>query len=215
MFRNLSLFIVLVFISGCSQISLNPKYDDVKSIEKIQKTNTQISLNAISVLEPKCDFGDFEACNDLGANYEFLKDYNNAFKSYVKSCDGGIERSCANLGMLYELGLGVAKNPKKAIEIYTMSCNKSGVISCYYLANAYRKGEIVKQDYKAAMNAYVNACKLEDVPSCANIGSMYEAGLGVPKDEMRAYNIYRVACFRGFDKACPHMKRLAIKLKVD
>ena len=180
--------------------------------EKMVQNKEQISKNAIDLLTPKCESGDAEACNDLGVNFELMKESDNAYANYKKACDAKVQLACSNLGTLYENGLGVKKDPKKAVEIYKDSCNSGGVQACYHLGNAYRKGEIVKQDYYLAMEAYTNACNAGDLPSCANIGAMYELGLGMNKDEKRAYGIYKVACFRGLNKACPQMKRLGAKL---
>ena len=214
--RVILAFLIALFFTGCLQTAKvgQPstdqwqKNDDQTTLQNKQ----QISQNAIVVFTPQCANGDAGACNDLGANYEFLKEYDKAFENYKKSCDKGVELGCSNLGLLYEQGLGTKKDPKLAIEIYKTSCNNGGMQSCYHLGNAYRKGEIVAQDYYLAMRAYTNACESGDIPSCANIGAMYELGLGVNKDEMRAYKIYKVACFRGLNKACPQMKRLGVKL---
>ena len=210
----LAAILLALFFAGCTRqpSETNLEKWETSTDEEVVKSKEEISKNAISLLMPQCEDYDMNACNDAGANFEFLKDYANAFKLYKKACDGGVELGCANLGLLYESGLGVQKDPRKAIELYKNGCNKGGAHSCYNLGNAYRKGEIVAQDYQLAMSAYVNACEAGDVPSCANIGAMYELGLGVEKDEMKAYHIYKVACFRGLNKACPQMKRLGQKL---
>lgn len=222
MYKNYILIAVFALIlTGCIG-SKTPIYDNTKPniqtekpMEKTQQTdssNTQVILSAIDILHSKCEFGDDNSCNDLGATYEQIGEYENAMKFYTRACDNGIEIGCANMGMMYEKGLGVSKNPAKALDIYKTSCNNGGALGCYNLATAYRKGEIVAQDYAIAYSAYTSACEKEDVPSCANIGSMHELGQGVQKDELKAYNIYKVACFRGFNRACPHMKRLGDKL---
>ncbi|MBR8462669.1 sel1 repeat family protein [Campylobacter sp. faydin G-24] len=222
--------LAILFFTGCfqtSRISLPNQGDLTSSSQtsedlwqkeqtpKIEESKQQISKNAITILTPKCDDGDMAACNDTGANYEFLKNYENAFKFYEIACNGGVELGCANLGQLYENGIGIKKDPKKAVEIYKTSCNKGGRHSCYHLGNAYRRGDIVAQDYEMAMSAYTNACEAGDVPSCANIGAMYELGLGIEKDEVRAYKIYTVACYRGLNKACPQKERLGKKLGLE
>ncbi|MGH1600611.1 tetratricopeptide repeat protein [Campylobacter majalis] len=224
MYKNYILIALFAFIlAGCISSKkpiydyTKPKIDTEKQVKiepKPDSGNTQVILSTIDILHSKCEFGDSNACNDLGATYEQIGEYENAMKFYTRACDNSIEIGCANMGMMYEKGLGVSKNPAKALDIYKTSCNNGGALGCYNLATAYRKGEIVAQDYAIAHSAYTSACEKEDVPSCANIGSMYELGQGVQKDEVKAYNIYKVACFRGFNKACPHMKRLGDKLNI-
>ena len=212
------LLLTALFFTGCLNvigIGDTPKQDDSwqqPKDEKVVQSKEEISKNAIEILTPKCESGDAGSCNDLGVNYELMKEYDNAYANYKKACDAKVQLGCSNLGTLYKNGLGVKKDPKKAVEIYKDSCNSGGTQACYYLGNAYLKGEIVKQDYYLAMQAYTNACNAGDLPSCANIGVMYELGLGMNKDEKRAYGIYKVACFRGLNKACPQMKRLGAKL---
>lgn len=213
------LLLLVLFFTGCLNMSSvdTPKQDETwqqPKDEKVVKNKEEISKNAIEILTPNCQNGDAEACNDLGVNYELVRDYENAFANYKKACEAKVQLGCSNLGTLYENSLGVKRDPRKAVEIYKDSCNSGGTQACYHLGNAYRKGEIVKQDYYLAMEAYTNACNAGDLPSCANIGAMYELGLGMNKDEKRAYGIYKVACFRGLSKACPHMKRLGAKLGI-
>lgn len=210
--RNFLLFLMVLALAGCVK---TPRTSDdwiTSNDDSTIQSKQNISQNALIVLTPKCENGDLNACNDAGANHEFLGDYKSAFANYDKACKGGIELGCANLGLLYEHGQGVSKDPRQAFELYKNSCNRGGMHSCYHLGNAYRKGEITQKDYALAMSAYTNACEAGDVPSCANIGAMYELGLGVQKDELRAYNIYRVACYRGLNKACPQKERLGKKL---
>lgn len=206
--------IMALLLTGCVEKTPNPDEWATTQDENVLKSKKEIAQRAIGLLTPLCDDYNMQACNDLGASYEFLKEYEKAFMYYQKACDGKVELGCANVGILYENGLGVPKDGNRAIEIYKENCNKRGKNSCYHLGNAYRKGEIVERDYEQALNAYTLSCDVGVLGACANIGVMYEQGLGVQKDKKRAYNIYRVSCFRGLTKACTQMNRLADELGI-
>ena len=120
------LLLSALFFTGClNVIGVGQKQDDSwqqPKDEKIVQNKEQISRNAIEILIPKCEEGDTEACNDLGVNYELLKEYENALTNYKKACDAKVQVGCANLGTLYELGLGVNKDEKRAYGIYKVAC---------------------------------------------------------------------------------------------
>ena len=67
-----------------------------------------------------------QACYHLGNAYrkgEIVKrDYYLAMQAYTNACNAGDLPSCANIGAMYELGLGVNKDEKRAYGIYKVAC---------------------------------------------------------------------------------------------
>ena len=192
--RNLLLaFIGLLFV-GCAASSGgpsdNPDYD--------------FNKRAIEVLKPKCESGNYSACNDLAISYQNLQDHKTALKYYERACKNNYQLACTNLANMYQSGLGVDRDKNKALEIFNASC--------YYLGEFYRSNADGKEpDYLNAMSAYDRGCKLGDVPCCTNMAVLYEHGLGVAQDESKARNIYRSACFSGDSSACDNLKRMGRK----
>ena len=103
--RNLLLtFIGLLFV-GCAASSGgpndNPDYD--------------FNKRAIEVLKPKCESGNYSACNDLAISYQNLQDHKTALKYYERACKNNYQAACTNLANMYQTGLGVSKDANKAL----------------------------------------------------------------------------------------------------
>src|SRR5512139_252711 len=62
--------------------------------------------------------GDAVAQNDLGSALQAEKRYEDAFPWYQRAAARGMPLAINNLAYLYELGLGVAQDRKKAFELY-------------------------------------------------------------------------------------------------
>ena len=104
--RNLLLtFIGLLFV-GCAASSGgpndNPDYD--------------FNKRAIEVLKPKCESGNYSACNDLAISYQNLQDHKTALKYYERACKNNYQAACTNLANMYQTGLGVSKDATKHLK---------------------------------------------------------------------------------------------------
>ena len=53
-----------------------------------------------------------------GITFYDNKDYDKAFESFKKACDGGNMPGCYNLGVMYEYGKGVEEDFSKAAQLY-------------------------------------------------------------------------------------------------
>lgn len=80
---------------------------------------------ALNVWREQAEAGDKEAQNYLGEIYMrglgTTPKYDLAAFWFGKSADQGFDRAMINLGYLYENGLGVEKNPEKALSLYRKS----------------------------------------------------------------------------------------------
>lgn len=72
------------------------------------------------------------AFNNLGKNYEDIKNYKKAFNEYLKSANLGESWAANKIGEMYRLGLGTEKNLKKAYEYYTVSADAPIREICWY-----------------------------------------------------------------------------------
>lgn len=202
--KNLLLAFIGLLLVGCAASSGGGAASD--------NADYDFNKRAIDILKPKCESGNYSACNDLAISYQNLQDHKTALKYYERACKNNYQLACTNLANMYQSGLGVDRDKNKALEIFNASCTNGGAISCYYLGDFYRSGDEGKEpDYVAAMSAYERGCKLGDIPSCTNTGVLYENGLGVAQDESKARNIYRSACFSGDSSACDNLKRMGRK----
>jgi len=86
------------------------------------------------------------------------KKYKDALKEYYLIARDGMVAKY-NIGYMYERGLGVKKDLKRAVEFYEMSANDGFAPAAFLTANAYLKGIGVKKDLKKAIYYYNIAAK--------------------------------------------------------
>lgn len=203
--KKLLMFLVALFLAGCASSS-TPSAPSIKNTS----VDTDFNTRALAILKPKCDSGNFSACNDLALSYQNLQDHKTAFNIYERTCKSGYQKACTNLANMYMYGdqIGLKKDTQKALEIYKNSCVNQGADSCYYLGEYYRSDDGKESDFAMAFDAYSRGCTLGDMPSCTNMGILYELGLGTQKDEYKALQIYKSSCFSGEVSGCDNMKRI-------
>ncbi len=120
---------------------------------KVEKSASK----AMHFFDKACDL-DSNICLWIGNKYKFEdRDYKASKRYYEKACDKGLEWGCADMGVMYFSGLGVAKDEKKAAEYFTKACelDKMGFV-CHHIATQYK--EI--GDLTTAKGYNEKACKL-------------------------------------------------------
>ena len=86
-----------------------------------------------SSFDPKKDY-------EQGIAFYDNKDYDKAFESFKKACDGGDMLGCSNLGSMYADGKGVEKDLGKAAELFKKACNGGEMLGCRNLGIMYDNG---------------------------------------------------------------------------
>lgn len=76
------------------------------------------------------------------------------------ACEGGDVDACAQVALAYEMGIPVAKDPKKAFKFGKLACDGGEPLSCITIGNAYRSGAGVKRSEANAAAAFKRACTL-------------------------------------------------------
>lgn len=103
-----------------------------------------------------------------------------------KAAENGDMRALCNLGLAYEFGNGVEKDPKKAFDLYLKSARLGYDRGMYNLAFCYMKGNGTREDHWQAAQYFEKAAQKGHVNAMYNIGVMYLNGDGVNKDCKRA-----------------------------
>ena len=129
-------------------------------------------------------------------------------KNLIELCNKGNFSSCNSLGYMYDKGLGVEQDYKKALELYQKACEGGDMIGCKNLGYMYDEGLGVKQDYKKAVELYQKACEGGNMFGCYNLGNMYKNGLGVKQDYKKAVELYQKACDGGDSDGCKKVEEL-------
>ena len=117
-------------------------------------------------------------------------------------CKGPKGRKCLALGVRFEKGKGVKKDPKKALELYRKTCEAGDQDGCVLAAHMYRDGAGIPKDLEQALELYERACAQKQPNACMSLGTMYGLGKGVPRDPKKSAAMLDKACKAGIKDAC-------------
>jgi TPR repeat protein len=90
------------------------------------------------------------------------------------------------LGMLYDAGNGVARDPSAAASWYRRAADQNHLLAQVYLGALFYTGQGVRQDYAEAMHWFQVPAESGNDQAQFYLGSMYATGSGVEKDESKA-----------------------------
>ncbi len=130
-----------------------------------------------------------------------LDDYALAFKMFTQSATAGDPKSQTRLGTMYEQGLGLAKNPKRAADWYEKAADAGEPEAQTHLARLYRNGKGIPRDEKRAVYWYARAAEQGLGIAQFFLGLMYETGRGVAKDYVQAFKWLDLAATGGDEDA--------------
>lgn len=121
------------------------------------------------------------------------KDYTKAFESAQTDAQRGNAKAQGDLGLMYEKGLGIDQDDKKAVYWLTKAARKGDADSENNLGFMFFQGKGVIQDYAQALQWFQKAADQGLASAQSNLGLLYGAGLGVPKDYVKALSFYQKA----------------------
>ena len=101
------------------------------------------------------------------------------------------------LGMRYDAGNGVPKDPAQAVGWYRKAAAQGVADAQYLLGSKYDEGEGVLKDAAQAVEWYRKSADQGHAMAQFSLGFMYAAGNGVPKDAAQAVGWYRKAAEQG------------------
>jgi TPR repeat protein len=119
-----------------------------------------------------------------------------------RACAANDPAGCGLLGMMSQLGRGVAKDPARSLELMHKACKADEPASCGTLGLLYVSGQGVVKDEPRGAQLLGRSCAQGYLHACATLGQVYENGAGVPADEPRAAELYEKAC-NGSDRSPP------------
>ncbi|MDR2153437.1 MAG: sel1 repeat family protein [Burkholderiaceae bacterium] len=86
------------------------------------------------------------------------------------------------LGVMFQKGLGVAKNDAQAVVWYRKAAEKGLAYAQFNLGSMYQEGKGVARNEKLAVAWFRRAAEQELTHAQSNLGLMYAQGRGVVKD---------------------------------
>ncbi len=114
----------------------------------------------------------------------------------TKSAKQGFVHAQTQLGLCYEMGLGVEKDNEQAVDWLKKAAAQGDPEGQTDLGYHYIKGLGVKKDHKEAVRLFAEAAELGHAKAQTYLGQCYEKGLGVEKDDKRAVHWYAQAAAR-------------------
>jgi TPR repeat protein len=113
------------------------------------------------------------------------------------------------LGHMTEYGLGVARDPTKAIELYKKAAAQGVMPAEFRLGEIYLNGNLVLPDFGQAKSYLEAAAYRGDNIAALLLGRMYRDGRGMPADPIQAYAWFEVATLEG-NAAARHERDAAL-----
>jgi TPR repeat protein len=130
---------------------------------------------------------------DEAANYFAEKKYDLALKEIQPLAEKGDARCQYSMGVLYENGFGVEKNPPLAAAWYLKAAEQGNSDAQYNLGAMNEHGVGIPVNYVEAARWYRPAAEVGDVDALSNLGVLYDKGQGVPQDKILAMALYNVS----------------------
>ena len=105
------------------------------------------------------------------------------------------------LGIMYENGLGVARDRAEAAKWYRRAAEQGHANAQFHLGAMYVHGMGVARDRAEAAKWYRRAAEQGHANAQFDLGNMFDVGVGVAQDRAKAARWYRRAAKRDFAKA--------------
>lgn len=125
------------------------------------------------------------------------KEWTQAATLCAKEARGGAVSAQRNLGVMYDRGVGVPRDPAKAAEWLRTAAESGSRDAAYQLGAMYENGRGVAEDDAHAVSWFRKAALLGDREAQVKVGKAYEAGKGVAPDMGEALTWYRKAAGQG------------------
>ncbi|KAH8278999.1 hypothetical protein KR018_012152 [Drosophila ironensis] len=133
----------------------------------------------------------------LEGSEQIKADNDTAFKYFTKATEMGDPVGQSGLGLMYLKGLGVTKDPIKALSYFTQAADQGWVDGQLQLGNMYFTGNGVKTDYKLALKYFNLATQSGHVLAYYNLGVMHAYGLGMLRSCPAAVEFFKTVSERG------------------
>lgn len=107
-----------------------------------------------------------------------------AAQEFRAAADAGDANSQFDLALMYEQGIGLAKDEKQAVAWYRKAAEQGNSNAQYNLAVLYENGRGTTVDFAAANQWYRAAAMQGDGLAVGNLGMLYIRGQGVNTDKV-------------------------------
>ncbi|MEM6291443.1 MAG: tetratricopeptide repeat protein [Myxococcota bacterium] len=197
------------------------------------------ALRSLATADHPCAMEDWPRCAEAASADHEAGDYAEAHRRYALACDADVAAACGDWGLLYEHGLGVPVQRRRAVELYAQGCEGDAAEACAHLGVALHHDGAAPRTARVALqracagdvargctalgrvledrgepdedpvSVYARACELGDSAGCLAWGHRLEMGRGIELDLGTARSAYALACDHGDASGCAAAARLA------
>jgi TPR repeat protein len=107
-----------------------------------------------------------------------------AYKEFRAAAETGHMDSQFNLALMYQNGIGIAKDEKEAVVWYRKAAEQGSAFAQYNVAVLYENGQGTAVDFAQANKWYRKASVQGDALAIGNLGMLYVRGQGVKVNEI-------------------------------
>ncbi|TGN80404.1 hypothetical protein EOW77_0027645 [Bradyrhizobium yuanmingense] len=143
----------------------------------------------------------------LGRSFFAMRDHGGAVASYKAASELGNARALYELGLMYENGNGVEKDPARSRFYYEMAAEKKIAPALVSLGLQQERGIGATSDPAKAYALYQRAAELGDATAINRMGELAEKGLGARRDLKLARALYQRGAAMGGLEALVNLAR--------
>jgi len=121
------------------------------------------------------------------------KDYKKALEILQPLAEVGNSQAQVTLGIMYDYGQGVSKDPVEAMKWYIKAAEQGIPVVQHDVGVKYFQGSGVKQDYLEAAKWWELSANAGLADSQFNLGLLYYRGLGLETDYQKAAELFQKA----------------------
>jgi len=165
--------------------------DDYRRAAEGGVADAYARLGALLIVDAKTNTGQAQSEN-----------FRRAAEILQLSADRGATSGLANLGWLYERGLGVAKDPVRAVRLYEQSARSGDTMGAYRMGLQYLNGTggLTRNDVEAC-RLFEQAAQAGFPHAQAELGNCFFQGDGKPLDHAAAFQWFLKAAEAGLARA--------------
>jgi TPR repeat protein len=129
----------------------------------------------------------------FGHSRDLKPDYTKTMTLFRAAAARGNAEGQYQVGYLYAVGEGVAKNEAEALQWFHKAADQGNPKAQYELGVYFAKGWVVEQNYSEAIKWFSKAAEQGHPQAMDWMGSIFKDGLGVNKDLGEAYFWFQLA----------------------
>lgn len=172
-FRILLFSACLHVITSCAQEATPSAKKETPEPDKVE-----------AAAQAKEKAAEAEAHFESGLQAAEISDMPLAFKEFSAAAKGGQVFAQYNLALMYEQGLGTAKDEKEAVYWYKAAATQGNSAAQFNLGVCYENGIGTSVDFKKANDWYRKASVQGDPLAISNLGMLYIRGDGVKENKV-------------------------------